>query len=566
MPNFNDSSYGYLKSNNYGKDLNNNLWKLSGILNSTIFETINSTNQLLHDKAYSCVANLFSGGIVSSADNDLNSGALNYTAKSPLVFIHCSNNTNDKNPVILENIMQNAVRNISDLMTYEGLGSGTVLAKTDKFYLGMLLICFGQISICIAYWMLFTVVVLLPADDHNRQNKLVLILVLFSAITEAIILNRTVINVIQPQYYNNYQRSEEYESIIINSNLVKSCDLIYSVFTHFNWLLIIIYMYPTVSLKWVEHVKMLPNGVRHFKHYHICLAIILMLIDDILFCLLLWTNTKPSIHVAFKSFEIIIYTIFCLLLVYFVWSNFAFVLRPKVQKSGCDIDTSETSSKFTTTNETCDNCEKASYSFANKSQNIFVVVMKKGLRLVFYLFNGFFNYFKWSYYHLKVLWKDYQDILPLLAYNIVLFGLSYWATIFFTMGEYYHRRWAYNIVYFLRALITVNVWALIGVLEKKKIIASRKTVLGRQIRTNSFNENRDIATLGDHFISREDNNTNSGGLISDFYIDKASPRVSPQRNSGEIYESSSANKITPHLNTAKYLLRAYPGARRKKKL
>ena len=167
---------------------------------------------------------------------------------------------------------------------------------------------------------------------------------------------------------------------------------------------------------------------------------------------------------------------------------------------------------------------------------------------------------------MKVLWKDYQDILPLLAYNIVLFGLSYWATIFFTMGEYYHRRWAYNIVYFLRALITVNVWALIGVLEKKKIIASRKTVLGRQIRTNSFNENRDIATLGDHFISREDNNINSGGLISDFYIDKASPRVSPQRNSGEIYESSSANKITPHLNTAKYLLRAYPGARRKKKL
>lgn len=466
-----------------------NIWQLSDILNGTLYSTINGTNDKIGEIMYSCYANIIAGGRISYIDN-VTSFVVNSTiVKLPLVYIQCKNKDLLNDPKVHE-IMTELIPNITQLMQFAGMTNGAPLVSRDPFVLGVLMICFAQICICVAYWMLFIMVILLPSDNHNRQNRFVLFYVLVSAIFETITLKKSAYVVFRPQYYDNYQNSDEYEHVITNSSETRALELVCSVLAHLNWLICILYMYPNPNWTWLQKNKKIPKFLRKGRTVMLILGLLLIAVDDSLFGTFLGDRDNAALRLGYKVFEIILYTIFATLIIYFMLSNFAFVLSPKAQEAS---EAHRRHSEDRCSNE-CETDDDNSlyFTFGRNHKYRF----SKWWRSIKSRFTKTVS--KCSvklYYQLKVIWAEYQDIIPLLIYNTVLFFLSYWATIFLNTGKYYYRRWAYNVVYFLRALITVNVWALIGVLEKKELIVSKNTVLGRQINSVSFENNEDSDTI-----------------------------------------------------------------------
>ncbi|KAL3230036.1 Protein DFG16 [Nakaseomyces bracarensis] len=486
------------------------IWPLSDIINTTLFTELNKTNEKYGEIVYSCFANLLSGGMISYVDNSTSTTIRNATVRSPLVYIQCQNNDIMNDPS-LQAMINQLVPIISQSMQAKDITSSYPLVSADKFVLSIIMIAFAQTCICIAYWMLFAVVMLLPSDNHNRQNKFVLLYVVVNAIFEAIILRKSVFEVFRLQYYENYQNSDEYEHIIVNATGTIVVELVCSVLAHLNWLIIILYMYPNPNFSWLQR-SIVPKVLRKGRTIVMSFGILLIVIDDTIFAAFLSHRDKPSLRLAYKILEIALYTIFAILIINFMCTNFAFALSTKVQEIGQANNKYDEVENYSRSEDINDDDNPQYFSYGRPYHYTF-------FRRLTSLNSRFWRFITKNsirtYYQLKVLWAEYQDIIPLLVYNIVLFFLSYWLTIFLNTGKYYRRRWAYNVVYFLRALITVNVWALIGVLEKKELIVSKKTVLGRQINSVSFTDNEDSDSIfgsikefnNNHFSK---NNNNSG--------------------------------------------------------
>ncbi|CAI4051291.1 hypothetical protein SKDZ_15G1830 [Saccharomyces kudriavzevii ZP591] len=407
-------------------------------------------DRILNKYGNSCTANVLTGGFISL---ELPSLVYNYTLNYPSFLIRCDNGSVNPN---FSHILQNFVRDINSNLNVQDDSSQYV--GKDPFPLGMMMITFASGCICVATWMLFLVVLLLPSDNHNRRKKLVHIYVLFSAVIRTVFLNETIAVIFNSQYHDDYQDASQFESSIVETASYKICELVSNILSDINWIYIVHYLqsnYGKPTWNWI------PFKMKKGTRFIIIVGCFLSLADNLLFGNLLWRKNLIVLRIFYKGVELLIYTIFISVICYFTWHNFAYILLPRTAETNRD-------SKYKT--------------------------------------------------KLRILWENYHETIPLLTYNILIFLLFYFTTIFFAAFTLHVRGWTFNFVRFLRVLITVNVWGLIGVLEKRELHISKKTVLGRKINNkDKFFANPTINyyedDLGKHIssvtLNRELNRTHS---------------------------------------------------------
>ena len=373
-------------------------------------------DKILNKYENSCTVNVLTGGFISLASNSWHLRAYNYTLNYPSFLIRCDNGSANPN---FSHVLQDFVYDINNKFNVQD-DSSKYIGK-DPFPLGMIMITFASGCICVATWMLFLVVLLLPSDNHNRRNKVVHVYVLFSAIIRTVFLNETIAVIFDSQYHDDYQDASQFESFIVETAPYKICELVANILSDINWIYIVHYLqsnYGKPTWNWI------PFKMKKGTHIIITVGCFLSLADNILFANLLWRKNLVVLKVFYKLIELLIYTIFISIICYFTWHNFAYILLQKTAEINTD-----------------GKCKTK----------------------------------------LRILWENYHETIPLLAYNILIFILFYFTTIFFAAFTKHVRGWTFNFVHLLKVLITVNVWGLIGVLEKRELHISKKTVLGRKI-------------------------------------------------------------------------------------
>ena len=311
----------------------------------------------------------------------------------------------------------------------------------------LIMVMFLSTTVCVGAWMIFVIILLLPSDNHIKTIP-VLIYVSFYAIVQTIYLNKTVKEVFVPQYNLNIQDVVYYEIKILNSDAYKTCELIVQILGNINWIYIVYYMYHkkysgrkqayrnslnrknrqlfenTHTTMDDRHCWFLPSFLNNRNRIIVTVGTILLIVNSVPFGILLWVRNLSGVRGLYKAFECLIYTVFLLLILGYIWLNFGNVLiRQRVKR-------------------------KVNLTLRNK---------------------------------IKVIWKDYYQMVPLLVYNLVAFVLSYFCNIYFTTKNIHFSRWRFNFIYLLKILITVNTWGLLGVFEKREIALNKKTILGRKI-------------------------------------------------------------------------------------
>ncbi|SMN17860.1 similar to Saccharomyces cerevisiae YOR030W DFG16 Probable multiple transmembrane protein, involved in diploid invasive and pseudohyphal growth upon nitrogen starvation [Maudiozyma saulgeensis] len=341
-----------------------------------------------------------------------------------------------------------------------------VINNTDRFLFktsfnhSLVMILFLQTTSCVSSYMILLVILLLPSDSRIRTIPVTLYVLLY-VIIQTIYMHVTINNVFIPQYNLNIQDVVFYEMKILNSNGYKCCELLIHLAGHINWIYIVYYMFHkddkyyrrnTIIMKTnspsnfnatynekdgtttnmsddslEEHdtfYSWLPSFLNNRNRFIISAGIILLLLGNIPFGILLWVKNLSGVRALYKTVECLIYSVFLCLTFIYIWCNFGNVLiRQRVKR-------------------------KVKLTLRNK---------------------------------VKVLWRDYYKMIPILIYNIVSFILTYFCTIYFTTKNVHLSRWRFNFVYLLNLLITVNVWGLIGSFEKREIALNKNTILGRKI-------------------------------------------------------------------------------------
>lgn len=294
-----------------------------------------------------------------------------------------------------------------------------VLSK-DSFENSILMITFTKCAVCIGTWMVYLVWILLPSKTSFSKSFLVPTYVLFSAIYDTAMLCKGVKDILEKQYRLNIQDSSEYESHIVNGVAHKVGSLICNAMANLNWTALIYYMFhdnKRIKVGW------LPFTVANRNRLIIAIGLALTLIDTGLFAGLQWHATRP-LWVSFKVFEFMIYTLFCGSTAFYIWRDFRFILAPQRKSSTSKIP---------------------------------IITI------------------------LRLIWDDYHETIPLLFYNINLFVLLYFTTIYLTIDFSPTHKWQFGVIGFMKLIVTVSVWGLINVLERRELIISKETVLGRKI-------------------------------------------------------------------------------------
>ncbi|CAI4036346.1 hypothetical protein SMKI_15G1870 [Saccharomyces mikatae IFO 1815] len=391
----------------YGKNIDNSpAYNLTDLIESRIMRKFGNA----------CRINVLTSGSISLASNSPHSPVYNYTLSYPSFLIRCGNDSTSPN---FSHILKNLAYDMRNKLSIKD-DSNKYVGK-DPFPLGMIMITFASGCICVATWMLFLIVLLLPSDNHNRRKKLVHIYVLFSAITRTVFLNETIAVIFDSQYHDDYQDASQFETSIVETSPYKICDLVSNILSNINWIYIVHYLqsnYGKQTWNWI------PFKMKKGSHLIIIVGCFLSLVENVLLGSLLWRKDFIILRILHKAIELLAYTIFISIICYFTWHNFAYILLPKTAETSGD-------SKYKT--------------------------------------------------KLRILWENYHETIPLLGYNLLIFILFYFTTIFFATFTLHIKGWTFSFVFFLRVLITVNVWGLIGVLEKRELHISKKTVLGRKI-------------------------------------------------------------------------------------
>lgn len=294
------------------------------------------------------------------------------------------------------------------------------LVAKDNFEDSILIIAFASCAVCIGTWMVYLVLMLLPRESRLGRSLLVPFYVLFCAFYDTAMLAKTIQTILQDQYRDNVQNFCAYEQRIIDSTAFKVGSIMANVLLYLNWTMIIYYMFHDkrkIIMGWLRPILASRNKLI------IVVGLSLTAIDTILLALM-YQSRFPGLRIALTVVDFIIYVLFCGLTHFFVWHDFRFILAPQRMH-------------FTKGNQ-----------------------VKKLLSLI---------------------WNDYHETIPLLIYNIALFGLLFFTKIYFTIDYSPSHRWKFKIVKFLQLIITVSVWGLISVLEKRELILSKQTVLGRKI-------------------------------------------------------------------------------------
>lgn len=459
-----------------------------------------------------CNATILTSGFISLSSNYTTTTLFNNTdyyqlfpslkrvmLTSPSLLIQCSNDTyNDRPYHAINNNFTKFLIEVAQNYTNEYLiDNSSSMVYKDNFNNSVLVIIFSQTALCIAAWMMFLILLLLPSSNYNNRNIFVHIYVLFYAITQSVFLVKAYNGVFKWEYEHCIQDASEYEKHIVDLTSFKVCELFLNILSNINWAYIVIFMYNVDSLKneitrhkslsecsyglssFLEkgHLEILPElkniVFNKFKEwiynpknrtllYIIIICIVLSSINNTFFAILLWKKTRVDLRVVYKSSELLIYTLLLWRIGLFILRNFGMTITSTRTINSLNFDNNSTlnnSINHNTTNSINDG-----------------TFLKKHL-----LLESLNNHLKYFQRWVSNIWKNYFNTVPLLIYNIVTYIFSYFMIIYFTSISSYKYRWKYNLVYFTKLLITVNFWGLIGVLNRREIYLSRKTILGRRI-------------------------------------------------------------------------------------
>ena len=375
-------------------------------------------NTLLIPYADYCSASIINNGFMSIKINGTSIWT-DHVNNLPMFFVSClpSNQTNTYMP-ILENIPTYAgpIKSTDKTMTF---------LLQDDFANGTLLITFLSGFICFGSWMIFVVLLLLPASNHNSKRKLVHVYVLVTCSFESGLLGTSLKDVFKPQYLGNYQDATIYEKYIILSVVFRVGELLISFLCFTNWINIIYYMHHNskkITAKWIY----LPKAVRNNRNkFIICFGALLTVVDGVFFGLILWCPDICAYYIVYKIIESICYVTFVFLIGLYIWNDFGYILNPN--------------------------------HVENKDS-------KPTFKQLF-----------------KVLWKDYHDTVPVLIYNFFTLNLLFFIFYYLIGNSSNKYVWRYGLLRFIKLIVTVNTWGVIGIFERKESILSKETVLGRKI-------------------------------------------------------------------------------------
>lgn len=297
------------------------------------------------------------------------------------------------------------------------------LVGRDSFEDSILMIAFASCAVCIGTWMVYLVLMLLPSESRLSRSLLVSFYVLFSAFYDTVMLVKTVEKIFKDQYRNNVQDFCAYDHSIISRTAFRVGGIIGNLLVYANWTMIIYYMYHDkrkITMGWIRPLFSSRNKLI------IVLGTVLTIVDTVIYATITQHGTAP-LRIVLSVLDFLIYALFCGLTYFFVWHDFRFTLAPQRMHS----------------------------NQGSQVRDTFLLI-----------------------------WNDYHETIPLLIYSIALFALLFFTKIFFTIDYSKDHRWKFKIVRFIQLIITVSVWGLIGVLEKRELILSKQTVLGRKISDN----------------------------------------------------------------------------------
>lgn len=386
-------------------------------------------SELLRDKFYKEYGKFCSVKVLSTGNvhfkkyiNETHTEFVNLTLTYPSLLIRCSNNTDSYSYNAVGNNFTEAMKTVAKRISEMGITNDSkFFLQKDNFLDGLIMIAFIQTVICVASWMIFLTLLLIPTSSFHLSSIILRGYVLFFAAVQAAFLTKAVNEIFKSQYMLNIQDARAFETAIIETTSYKITELLINIFCHINWIYIIYHIYRSNSVIKLFNVR-LPRMINTKSKLIFTSGLSLSTINNTLFGVLLWKRELTATRVVYKLTECLSYTVFGGLTVYFMISNFGFILVPKRLESNV--------------------------SFSRK---------------------------------LILIWKDYHETIPLLIYNAVLLVFCFFETIYNTIQNYYLLRWKYNALYFFKLLVTVNFWGLINVLEKREILLNKRTVLGRKI-------------------------------------------------------------------------------------
>ncbi|CCF57583.1 hypothetical protein KAFR_0C05920 [Kazachstania africana CBS 2517] len=411
-----------------------------------------------------CNPYLLSSGnitLVTRLNGTLNTSLSNQILRDPTLFIQCKNSSYSSLQTH-RNVTHLLKKLVTNLSTTNYTDDMKFFLRKDDFNSGMIVILFCETSFCVGGWMLFLIIMLLSSDNYNKKIIIVRLYVLVYAVIQSVDLKYTNDHVLRLQYEKNFQDAILYEDRVVTATFSRVLNLIINILSNLNWLYIsyFIYIKNNKVLNW----KWLPSFMRTKVRAILTLATIISTFDNILLLTLICTHTTTVEHL-YKAVECLTCVAFFVLVIYFIYDNFGFILSPKRIEGRSKISFKE----------------KVRYS-----------------------------------------WRDYHHTIPVLVYNMLVCVSFLFVSIFLAARVSKRYGWKYDAVYFLKVLITVNLWGLIGILEKRELKLSKETILGKRINNKDefflnpsvdYNE-KDYPQINQPVSCQDIEETSPGGDIS----------------------------------------------------
>lgn len=302
--------------------------------------------------------------------------------------------------------------------------------QKNMFISGNLVIAFVLSAVCIAGWMLFLLLFLLPSTNHNRQQRMVHLCVLYFSIVQTVIWKKTNDAVFATQYMGNYQDSLAFSDLILNTTWSKLVRFFSLLFCNVNWIIVTYYLCSASRvISWQPQLqsksfRLIPKWLSNSTRVVMTLLVVVCTLHAVFFGVLLFDRDSRFISSAVVPFRVSQLTLFTLFLFAIVWYTY--------------------------------------HSLKSASTSMGYQGMPARRRLLLFL-------------------HDYKEIIPLLIYNITVYMLLYVVAIVQIKAGQLSNHWLHFVIAFVRILIFVNTWGLVGKLETRERKLSKKSLLGRRI-------------------------------------------------------------------------------------
>ncbi|AMD22422.1 HGR083Cp [Eremothecium sinecaudum] len=369
--------------------------------------------------AFNCTINMLTGGDIKI---HVNTTVSTYRSNNPAWFIKCMNQAN-------YTLLTKSLEHIS-------LQDNLFKNYRDSFLGSAVMYGSSLPAACTIAWIMVLVLALLPAKSHYANRGPVFIYTLSYAIGLTLFATHLTRNVFQKQYQLNYQNISEV-ALKINKHMILKFNLyLNSILANLAWLQVVYHMfhnYRQSKRRWI------PYWLKNHSTRILFIGIPLSIADAIVGGInLFWSPSNVAegerrliskyeasyyLHVFI---EFLIFVLFTISIYYHVYQFFIQTIDYVQQRE----DDNETQSKWAT---------------------------------------------------LKDTYSAYKYTIPILLHNTLafaFFAIGITVNFFKYNGMFY---WCFIVTSFFRVVITVSVWALLGILEKQEHILRKKTILGRKI-------------------------------------------------------------------------------------